>query len=63
MGPAKLARRYLEAARGEGLSPLQPTQVNHRSESLLLRQADLGLATSRQSVDYALVQVRGGHFG
>src|SRR5262249_17939838 len=63
MSPAKLARRYPKAARSEGLSHLQPTQVNHSSESLLLRQADLGLATRSQSVDYALVQVRGDHFG
>jgi len=63
MTPTKLARRYLKAARGEGLSSLGSAQVNHSSEFLLLRRAGLCCAASSQSIDHALVQVRRGHFG
>src|SRR5687767_14261831 len=63
MGPATLALRYPKAARGEGLSPLRSAQMNHRSQFLLLRQANLGRATSSQNIDHALVQIRSGHFG
>ncbi len=61
--PAKLARRHAKAARGERLASLRTAQVNHRSQFLLLRQANLGRAARSQNIDHALVQVCGGHFG
>ena len=63
MSPTKLTLRYPKAARHEDLSSLQSAQVNHGSQFLLLRQADLGRATSSQSIDHLPVEVRRGHFG
>ena len=63
MSPTKLTLRYPKAARGEGLASLQSAQMNHRRQFLLLRQADLGRSTCSQSIDDALVEVGGGHFG
>ena len=63
MSPTKLTLRYPKAARGESLASLQSAQMNHRRQFLLLRQARLGRATCSQSIDDALVEVRGGHFG
>ena len=62
MSPTKLALRYSKAACSEGLSSLQSAQVNHGRQILLLRQADLRRATTSQSIDHALVEVRAGHF-
>ena len=61
MSPTKLTLRYPKAARHEDLSSLQSAQVNHGSQFLLLRQADLGRATSSQSIDHFPVEVRRGH--
>jgi hypothetical protein len=63
MSPTKLTLRYPKATRGEGLASLQSAQMNHRRQFLLLRQADLGRATSSQSIDHLPVEVRRGHFG
>src|SRR5262249_61818628 len=59
---APTARRCAKALRHESLSSLQPAEMNHGSQSLLLHQADLCNPMSSQRIDDAPVKMRGRHF-